>query len=50
VPAKYDDHILSFTDTMIIAHSQFRDIDSIASFDDDFDGIYERTDPAIVTM
>ncbi len=27
-----------------------RDIDSIASFDDDFDGIHERTDPSTVTM
>lgn len=46
----YDDHTLSFTDATTIAHCQLRDIDSIASFDDDFDGIHERTDPSITTL
>ena len=41
----FDSHALSFTDAITIAHCRHRDIDSIASFDDRFDGIYERTDP-----
>lgn len=45
----YSDHDLSFTDATTIAHAQMRDIDSIASFDDDFDGLHERTDPDSVT-
>ena len=39
---QYDDHNLSFTDGMSIALCDRRDIDSIASFDSDFDGIIER--------
>ena len=46
---RYDDHELSFTDATTVAHSRLRDIDSIASFDDDFEGIYERIDPSEVS-
>ncbi|MFC4550441.1 MULTISPECIES: type II toxin-antitoxin system VapC family toxin [Halorussus] len=45
----YDDHELSFTDATTVAHCHVRDIDTIASFDDDFDGIYDRTDPNTFT-
>jgi len=43
---RYDDHDLSFTDAMSIATCEKRDIDTIASFDSDFDGIVERVDSA----
>ena len=43
---QYDDHNLSFTDGMSIALCDRRDIDSIASFDSDFDGIIERLSSA----
>ena len=43
---QYDDHNLSFTDAMSIALCDRRDIDSIASFDSDFDGIIERLSSA----
>lgn len=39
---QYDDHDLSFTDAMIVAICERHDIDSVASFDSDFDGIIER--------
>ena len=43
---RYDDHDLSFTDAMSIATCEKRDIDTIGSFDSDFDGIVERVDSA----
>jgi len=43
---QYDDHDLSFTDAMIVAICKRRDIDSVASFDSDFDGIIERVKTA----
>ena len=39
---QYDDHDLSFTDAMSVAICKQRGIDTIASFDSDFDGIIER--------
>jgi len=45
---RYDDQQLSFTDAASVAQIQDHDIDSILSFDDDFDGLVDRTDPADV--
>lgn len=42
---RYDDHDLSFTDAASIALLDRHDIDSILSFDDDFDGLVSRIDP-----
>jgi len=42
---RYDDQQLSFTDATTIAVAEELDIDAVLSFDDDFDGIVERTDP-----
>jgi predicted nucleic acid-binding protein len=42
---RYDDQGLSFTDASSIALLERRSIDTILSFDDDFDGLVERTDP-----
>lgn len=39
---RYDDQELSFTDATTIAVCEARDIDYVASFDDDFDGLVER--------
>nr|WP_202614465.1 PIN domain-containing protein [Halostella litorea] len=44
----YADQSLSFTDAVSVAHCQLRSIDRIVSFDDDFDGIFERLDPELV--
>lgn len=38
----YDDHPISFTDATSIALCDSRDIDFVASFDDDFDGLVDR--------
>ena len=43
---RYDDQSLSFTDASTIALVDRYDIDAVLSFDDDFDGIVERIDPA----
>lgn len=43
---RYDDHSLSFTDASTIALVDHHDIDAALSFDDDFDGLVERLDPA----
>lgn len=43
---RYDDQQLSFTDATIVALTERRAIDRVLSFDDDFDGIVRRTDPA----
>ena len=45
---RYDDQELSFTDAATIAEMRDHDIDTVLSFDDDFDGIVDRTDPADV--
>ncbi|RQG95118.1 type II toxin-antitoxin system VapC family toxin [Natrarchaeobius chitinivorans] len=44
----YDDHSLSFTDASTIAAVERNDLDAVLSFDDDFDGVVERIDPAII--
>ena len=43
---RYSDHELSFTDATTVALLEMDDIDSVLSFNDDFDGIVDRTDPA----
>lgn len=45
---RYDDQGLSFTDAASVAHARALGIDYIASFDDDFDGVYNRLDPTNV--
>lgn len=46
---RYDDQHLSFTDATSIALVEERDIDGILSFDDDFDGVTKRFDPADIS-
>jgi len=45
---EYADHGLSFTDAMTVVLVEHHDIDAVLSFDDDFDGIVNRFDPATV--
>ena len=45
---QYDDQQLSFTDATIVSLAEQHDIDHLLSFDDDFDGIVDRTDPAVL--
>jgi len=45
---RYDDQRLSFTDATTVALVDEHDVDAVLSFDDDFDGIVERVDPADV--
>lgn len=45
---QYDDHSLSFTDATTIALVERRGLDAVVSFDDDFDGLVDRIDPARV--
>ena len=45
---RYDDQTLSFTDAASAALLDRHDIDGILSFDDDFDGVVTRFDPADV--
>jgi hypothetical protein len=42
---RYDDQSLSFTDATTVALVRHHDVDAVLSFDDDFDGLVERTDP-----
>lgn len=42
---RYDDQRLSFTDATTVALVRECDIDAVVSFDDDFDGLVDRTDP-----
>lgn len=42
---RYDDQGLSFTDATIVAIAERHGIDTVLSFDDDFDGVVDRTDP-----
>lgn len=44
----YSDQDLSFTDAMTVAMVEEHDIDAVLSFDDDFDGVVERLQPAAV--
>lgn len=43
---RYDDQGLSFTDATLITQYREHDIGTILSFDDDFDGLVDRVDPA----
>ncbi|MFC5136111.1 MULTISPECIES: type II toxin-antitoxin system VapC family toxin [Haloferacaceae] len=45
---QYADHGLSFTDAMTVALVESHDIDTVLSFDDDFDGLVDRLVPATV--
>lgn len=45
---QYDDQGLSFTDATTVALAERHDVDSVLSFDDDFDGIVSRIDPSSV--
>ncbi|MWG34574.1 type II toxin-antitoxin system VapC family toxin [Halomarina oriensis] len=42
---RYDDHDLSFTDATIVRQCETRGIDTVLSFDSDFDGLVTRTVP-----
>ena len=44
----YDDQGLSFTDATTVAVCERHGIDSVMSFDDDFDGVFERVDPETI--
>ncbi|WP_458210923.1 type II toxin-antitoxin system VapC family toxin [Haladaptatus sp. NG-SE-30] len=46
---RYADHDLSFTDVMTVILVEHHDIDSVLSFDDDFDGLVDRLIPETVT-
>jgi predicted nucleic acid-binding protein len=46
---EYAEHGFSFTDAMTVAMVDHHDIDAVLSFDDDFDGIVERLEPATIT-
>jgi predicted nucleic acid-binding protein len=48
VHERYADHALSFTDAVTVAAVDFHDIDTVLSFDDDFDGVTDRQPPAAV--
>lgn len=43
---RYSDHELSLTDATTIALVESMEIDFVLAFDDDFDGIVDRLDPA----
>jgi hypothetical protein len=43
---RYSDQTLSFTDATTVTLVESRNIDTVLSFDDDFDGIVDRTPPA----
>ena len=44
---RYDDHDLSFTDASTVAVCDARGIDSVLSFDSDFDGLLNRVEPTV---
>jgi predicted nucleic acid-binding protein len=48
VHQEYAEHGLSFTDAMTAVLVDHHDIDTVLSFDDDFDGVVDRLDPATV--
>ncbi len=43
---RYDDQSLSFTDANTVAFVEDYDVDAVLSFDDGFDVIVDRVDPA----
>lgn len=43
---RYDDQQLSFTDAVQIAQYERMDVDTVLTFDDDFEGLVDRTSPA----
>ena len=45
---QYDDQQLSFTDATTIALCERHAIDMVMSFDDDFDGLIDRVNPASI--
>lgn len=45
---RYDDQGLSFTDAATISLVERHDVDHVLAFDDDFDGVVSRLDPAAV--
>lgn len=45
---QYDDQQLSFTDATTIALARHHDVDTVLSFDDDFAGLVDWTDPSTV--
>jgi predicted nucleic acid-binding protein len=45
---RFEDQSVSFTDATSIALVERHDLDGILSFDDDFDGLVRRVDPASV--
>lgn len=45
---RYADHDLSFTDATTVSLMEARGIDHLLSFDDGFDGVVDRLDPAEV--
>lgn len=45
---RHDDQRLSFTDATTVALCRRHDVGAVLSFDDDFDGIVDRVDPAAV--
>ena len=46
---QYTEHGFSFTDAMTVAMVEHHGIDSVLSFDDDFDGVIDRLPPETVT-
>ena len=49
IQEEYAEHRLSFTDAMTVAHVEHHDIDSVLSFDDDFDGVVTRLVPSTLS-
>ena len=45
---RYGDQELSFTDATTVALTERHGLDRVLSFDDDFDGIVDRLDPATI--
>ena len=45
---RYDDQRLNFTDAVTVAIAETPHADCVLSFDDDFDGIIERIEPAAI--
>jgi hypothetical protein len=43
---RYDDQSLSFTDATIVALAEEHAVDTVLSFDRDFEGLVDRLDPA----
>ena len=44
----YDGQTLCFTDAVTVATVEYHDLDTVLSFDDDFDGVTDRLSPATV--